>query len=144
MNVSQASQNSIWPRRAEYHVLTYAEEGFAPLNIHTRDSTLSKEQLVQFAALVNDRNEVGSLYPYAAVSAVPRAVIRDLQDAHALRHYIEEFFRANANSIRAKKVLLDFRTPSVPWFVATAIQDAVACPDAAFIEEVVVVNDTAP
>ena len=144
MNVSHASQNAIWPRRSEFHVLTYAEEGFAPLNIHTRDSTLSKDQLVQFATLVNDRNEVGSLYPSAAVSAVPRAVIRDLQDAHALRHRIEEFFQANAQSIRAKKVLIDFRTPSVPKFVTTAIQDAVACPDAAIVEEVVVVDDDAP
>lgn len=144
MNVLRASQNAIWPRRAEYHVLTYAEEGFAPLNIHTRDSTLSKDQLVQFATLVNDRNEVGSLYPAAAVSAVPRAAIRDLQDAHALRQHIEEFFCANARSIHAKKVLFDFRTPSVPGFVAKAIQDAIACPDAAFVEEVVVINDAAP
>jgi hypothetical protein len=125
-------------------VLTYAEEGFAPLNIYTRDSALSKDQLVQFAALVNDRKEVGSFYPSAAVSAVPREAIRDHQDVHALRRYIEEFFRANAQSIRAKKVIFDFRIPSIPRFVATAIRDAITCPDAAFVEEVVVVNDAAP
>ena len=144
MDVSHASQNSIWPRRNEFHVLTYAEEGFAPLNIHTRDSTLTKDQLVQFVALVNDRNAVGSLYPCAAVSAVPRAAIRDHQDARALCRCIEEFFQANARSIRAKKVLIDFRSPNVPKFVSTAIQNAVACLDASVVEEVVVVDDSAP
>jgi len=142
MNVLQASQSEIWPHRAEYHVLTYAEEGFAPLNIHARDTALSKDQLVRFADLVNDRNEVGTLYPFAALSAVPRAAIRGPQDAHALRQYIEDFFRANAQSIHAHKVIMDFRTPSVPPFVTTAIHDALACPAAAIIEDVVVIDDT--
>jgi hypothetical protein len=144
MNVSHASQNATWARRSEFHVLPYAEEGFAPLNIHTRDSTLSKDQLVQFAALVNDRNEVGSLYPSAAVSAVSRLVVRDLQDAQVLRQSIEEFFQANARTTRAKKVLIDFRAPGVPKFVTVAIHEAVACSDASIVEEVVVVDDSAP
>ena len=143
MKVLRASQNAIWPRRGEFHVLTYAEEGFAPLNIHTRDSALARGQLLQFVALVNDRNEVGTLHPFVAISAVPRAVIRDLQDAHALRHRIEEFFQANAQDIRAKKLLIDFRTPSVPEFVTSAIHDAIGCADAAIVEEVVVIDDAA-
>jgi hypothetical protein len=144
MNVLQASQTSIWPRRAEYHVLTYAEEGFAPLNIHTRDTALSKDQLVQFADLVNERNEVGTLHPSAAVSAVPRAAIRELQDTHTLCQFIEDFFRANAQSILANKVIMDFRTPSVPPFVIAAIRDAIACPSAAVVDEIVVIDDAAP
>lgn len=142
-NVLTVSQSDIWPRRAEYHVLTYAEEGFAPLNIHTRDSKLTKKQLAAFTTVVNNRNETGSLYPSAAVSAVPRALIRDLQNVSALRQHIEEFFRANAKSIHAKKLLLDFRTPSVQRFVVAAINEALACPEAAFIDEIVIVDDDA-
>ena len=144
MRISYASQEAIWSRRSEFHVLTYAEEGFSPLNIHTRDSTLSKDQLVQFAALVNDRNEVGSLYPASALSAVPRTAIRDLKSVDALSHHIEQFFRVNSQNILAKKVLIDFRTPIVSKLVIAAIQNVVACPDFASVDEIVVVDDAAP
>ena len=57
---------SIWPRRHEFHVVTYAEEGFAPLNIHAEGTGVEKEELVAFADEVNCRNETGSLFPRAA------------------------------------------------------------------------------
>lgn len=143
MKLLRTNQNSVWPRRTEYHVLTYAEEGFSPLNIHTRDTSISKDDLVAFAAQINDRNELGTLYPRAAVSAVPRAVIRDSQDPIALCRAIEEFLDVNAKSIRAKKLLFDFRTPNVSRFVMAAIEKALACPTAAMVEEVVVIDDAA-
>lgn len=140
MNVLHVTQSDIWPRRFEFHVLTYAEEGFAPLNIHARDSGFQKEKLIEFAAHVNERNETGSLFPALAISAVPRALVRELQDASALRLHIEDFFRANEQHIHSKKVLLDFRTPSVPKFVIEAIEHAAACAEAAFVEELVILD----
>jgi len=144
MNILRTNQNSIWSRRAGYHVLTYAEEGFAPLNIHTRDSNLSKEQLVEFAARVNERNEPGSLHPIAAVSAVPRALVRDLHDPDLLCRNIIDFLRANATTIRATKLIFDFRTPNVARYVVTAVHEALASEAAAIVEEAVVLDDAAP
>jgi hypothetical protein len=140
MNVERSIQNSIWPRRNEFHCLTYAEEGFAPLNIWTRDSGLNKEELVAFADSVNRRNEPGSLYPRAPISAVPRLLIRDQSDSEALCLSIRHFFRANATSIKASKIILDFRTPKVAPFVERAIDLSLHSPDISFIEEIVVIK----
>lgn len=143
MNLKSAHYNSIWLRRHEFHVLTYAEEGFAPLNQHTRDAGIAKEDLVAFADEVNRRNQPGSLYPQAPVSAVPRPLLRNLNDAVALCLSIEQFYRINAIEIKAKKVLLDFRTPNVERFVQRAIEMARRSPDALFIDELIVLDDKA-
>ena len=143
MNVLHVRQNAISPRRAEYHVLTIAELGFSQLNHHIRGAHIPKKQLAAFVAAVNDRNETGTLYPAAAVSAVPQALIRELRDVDALRQGIEEFFRINEKSIHSKKVLVDFRTPSVRPSVVSAIYEALACPEAAFIDELVIVDPDA-
>ncbi|MBK9573066.1 MAG: hypothetical protein IPO43_10180 [Rhodoferax sp.] len=42
-----------------------------------------------------------------------------------------------------KKVILDFRTPVVSRFVFDAIEEAIACPEAAFVDELVIVDDAA-
>lgn len=141
MNIRHASQQAIWPYRRDYHVLTYAENGFSPLDIHTRRGAVSRNQLSEFAARVNTTDEAGSLHPVAAVSAVPATVIRGLQDPDALRIHIEEFLRANAKIIKASKVLFDFRTPRVLPFVIAAIHQAALCAEAACIEEIVIVDD---
>ena len=140
MKVRRTAQEDIWPSRGQYHVLTYAEEGFAPLNIHTRDTSLSREELVAFAHSVNERNEVGSLHPRVPLSAVPRSAVRVNRSAKVLQGYLEEFLRANASSIGATKLLLDFRTPSVPAFVYTAAEAAVMCAEAIMLEELVIIE----
>jgi hypothetical protein len=140
MNVAKSTQISIWPRRNEFHCLTYAEEGFSPLNIWTRDTGLTKEELAAFTDSVNRRNEPGSLYPRAHISAVPRPLIRDQSDSDALCLSIRHFFRANAMSIRASKVILDFRTPKVAPFVERAIDLALRSPDIRLIDELVLIE----
>lgn len=135
--------STIWSRRHEFHLLTYAEEGFAPLNLHTRDTGITKDQLVAFCDLVNDRNEPGSLFPLASVSAVPRYLIRDLMDAATLCQSIEDFYLMNAERIGAKKLLLDFRTPNVSPFVNLAIEMSLQSPDLGLIDEVLVLDDKA-
>jgi hypothetical protein len=107
----------------DYHVLTYAEEGFAPLSQHTRSADITKDQLVKFAAEVNSRGEIGTLSPLAAISAIPRAYLRepDLMSAQFLADQIIKFLRLNEETIGATKIALDFRTPDVADFVFTAI-----------------------
>jgi hypothetical protein len=134
------TQEEIWPHRSRYHVLTYAEEGFAPLNIHAEPAGLRKEQLAAFAARVNERFETGSLHPAAPISAVPRAFVRDMQDVNALRDQIVEFLRANKQTIKATKLICDFRTPRVAPFVVAAIQAAMSSVEASILEEVVIIE----
>lgn len=138
-----ANFNSIWVRRHEFHVLTYAEEGFAPLNQHTKHSRGTKDTLVEFADEVNRLNQPGTLYPQAPVSAVPRLLLRDQNDVEALCLSLEDFYRINATRIRATKVLLDFRTPNVERFVLKAIERALRSPDVGFIDELIVIDDNA-
>lgn len=140
MNLERHTQSSIWPRRKEFHCLTYAEDGFAPLDIWTRDTGITKEQLVAFADSVNRRDEAGSLYPRAAISAVPRRLIRDQRDSEALCLSIEHFLRANATSIRATKLILDFRTPKVAPFVERAINLCLRSSELKLIDELVVIK----
>jgi hypothetical protein len=140
MKIRRATQEDIWPSRGQYHVLTYAEEGFAPLNIHTQETSLSKEELAAFADSVNARQKVGSLYPRIPLSAIPRGAVRSNRSAKVLQGYLEEFLKENATSIGATKLLLDFRTPSVPAFVHTAVEAAVASAEALIIEELVIIE----
>jgi hypothetical protein len=134
---------SVWPQRHEFHVLTYAEEGFAPLNEHTKSFCIEKENLVSFADEINARNESGSLHPLAPVSAVPRVLLRDQKDASALCLCIEEFYKINAVGIHARKVLLDFRTPNVERFVQLAVEMSLRSEEVNFIDELIVIDDHA-
>jgi len=140
MHIFHKTQSEFCPDRGSYHVLTYAEEGFSPLDIHGRQMGINKEQQVAFCDSVNQRFETGTLFPRAAISAVPRALIRDSQDANALAKHITDFLKANMQTIKATKIICDFRTPRVADFVVAAIETALKSPDASIIEEVVVVE----
>jgi hypothetical protein len=140
MNILQKSACEIWPTRGEYHVLTYAEEGFSPLDMHGRAMGVDKQQQVAFCDSINQRHETETLFPKAPISAVPRAIIRDSQDADALARHIAHFLKINLRTIKATKAICDFRTPRVAPFVVEAIEAAMASPDASIIEEVVIVE----
>ena len=140
MRIFKKPQSEIWPYRDGHHVLTYAEEGFSPLTIHCEPMGISKVQQIAFCDRINQRFESGSLFPSAAISAVPRTVIRDRQDANALASHIADFLKTNMQTIKATKIIFDFRTPNVAAFVVAAIEAALKSPDAAFINEVVVVE----
>jgi hypothetical protein len=126
-----------------YHVLTYAEEGFAPLNIHGQPHGLSASLLRAFADEVNRKGESGSLHPRAPISAVPRTLIRDRPDHSALSARIKDFLRANRQTIQAKRVLCDFRTPQVKPYVVSAIAEAMRSAEAQDIEEVIILSPEA-
>ena len=140
MRILKKSDFEIWPTRGDYHVLTYAEEGFSPLDIHGRPMGITKDQQVAFCDRLNERFETGTLFPQAAISAVPRALIREGRDTNALAKHIADFLKTNVQTIKATKILCDFRTPSVATFVVAAIEAAMKLPDASIIEEVVIVE----
>ena len=71
---------------------------------------------------------------------MPRPLIRDQIDSDALCLSIRHFFRANVMSIRASKVILDFRTPKVAPFVERAIDLALRSPDISLIDELVLIE----
>ena len=140
MRILKKSDFEIWPTRGDYHVLTYAEEGFSPLDIHGGPMGITKDQQVAFCDRLNERFETGTLFPQAAISAVPRTLIREGRDTNALAKHIADFLKTNVQTIKATKILCDFRTPSVATFVIAAIETAMKLPDASIIEEVVIVE----
>lgn len=121
MNIYCATQGEIWARRHDFHVLTYAEEGFAPLNIHVKDTGVTKEHLLLFTDAVNVRDEIGTLLPMAPISAVPRNWIRGFKSIGTLCEQVASFLLANEQHVFAKKILVDFRVPQVPQPVIEAV-----------------------
>ena len=105
MHILRKSQSNIWPTRGEYHVLTYAEEGFSPLDMHGSPLGIDKQQQVAFCDTINNEFETGTLFPLAAISAVPRALIRDSQDVDALAKHIVDFLKTNIQTIKATKII---------------------------------------
>ena len=125
---------------SEFHVLTYAEEGFSPLSIHAERFGLTRESVAKFADTVNSQSEAGSLFPVAPISAVPRALVRDSQDIDALAASIGDFLTANRGTIKAQKLIFDFRTPSVPTFVVAALNAALESNPNSLVDEVFIVE----
>lgn len=122
-----------------FHVLTFAETGFAMLSVYGREFGLDDNVIQKFADSVNDRNEAGSLHPNAAVSAVPRCFIRDKNSADELARQITDFLRANQRTIKAKKILFDFRAGVAP-FVIQACRMALESSFAEGIDEVLIIK----
>jgi len=121
-SVQKMSMREFLPLRGQFHCLTYAEEGFSPLNQYTKDLGISQEQLKEFAEQVNDNDEIGSLIPIASVTAVPRSSVRDPLGYLELRRHVESFFKENKKSIHAKCLAMDFGTPKVSDAVCQIIE----------------------
>ncbi len=123
-----------------YHVLTFAETGFTILSIYGEQSELDSETIRKFSEQVNDTDESGSLHPKAPISAVPRRFIRDMTDAQALATQIEGFLIANQATIKATKLLFDFRAGVAP-FVVDACELTLESQYANNIDEVIIINE---
>ena len=124
LRVSRVKESEVRDKLDQFHILTYAEDGFSPLDIHARRLGIDRELVKSFVSEVNDRSAVGSLHPKAPVSAVPRELVRDRQDIDALAASIGEFLRVNRETIKARRLAFDFRTPSVPEFTVAALNSA--------------------
>ena len=101
---------------------------------------IDKAQQLSFCDSVNQGLETSTLFPMAAISAVPQSLIRDVQDADELAKHIGDFFKINMQSIKATKIICDFRTPKVAPFVNKAIEAAMKSPEASIIEEIVIIE----
>ena len=112
----------------ELHVLTSAEAGFSPLDIHAREFNIGREMVTSFAEAVNLSCEVGTLYPAAPISAVPQSCIRDTADPSQLERHLTGFLDANAKQIHATSLLLDFSTPKPSGHAQQAIAKVFAAP----------------
>lgn len=132
---SKADAQSITP---ECHVLTYAEAGFSPLDTHARRLGISSSLVQTFAKSVNERSEVGSMHPVAPISAVPRYLVRESSDGYALAVSIGEFLKANRDAIKARRLIFDFRMPSVPNFAIQALKMAIDIDHDSGLDEVLV------
>ena len=104
------------------NILTFAEEGFAPLEIHGRRMGIERDILTAFVHRVNQSNSLGDLYPEIPISAVPRSSIRnDLEPTNLIRH-LSEFTTLNSIRLKSQVLLIDFSTPSLKSHVQDAVQ----------------------
>lgn len=55
VKITHARDIDVQSDLGELHVLTYAEEGFSPLDIHARRYGIDSDQVRAFADAVNDR-----------------------------------------------------------------------------------------
>lgn len=120
MKIKKLSHNEFSKLSAEFHCLTYAEEGFAPLNQFTKSFGIDAQVLKEFADAINTRDEAGSLYPKAPVSCVPRNCVRETYGYKDLKKHIQTFLDANRKSIRSKYLVIDFGVPRLNqkvWYV---------------------------
>ena len=122
-----------------YHILTFAETGYAILNHFTDDFNIDRQICESFSDAINQRDEASSLYPKAPISAVPRRYIRDMEDSAALANQIVDFLKANYTVIHAKKLYIDFRACVAP-FVLEAIAKALESNYASNLSEVIIVD----
>jgi hypothetical protein len=140
VKVSRSKESDVGDVIGGCHVLTYAEDGFSPLDLHARRFAIDREHVRAFARAVNDRSDVGSLHPVAPISAVPRILVRGGQDVDALAASISKFFLANRQTIKAPRLVFDFRMPSVPDFAIAALYSALQADDNPAFEEVLILE----
>lgn len=140
MNIIETNEFQVSLKDSGYHVLTFAETGFAMLNMYAEQFDLDRDTIERFSQQVNRKDESGSLHPRAPISAVPRHFIRDDNNSKILAKQIIDFLKANKNHVKATKVLLDFRAGVAP-FVVDACKIALKSPYSIGIEEVVIINE---
>ena len=123
MKIKKLSNQEFSKLGEEFHCLTYAEEGFAPLNQFTKNFDINQNGLIAFADKVNSRDEAGSLYPNAPVSCIPRKCVREIFGYRDLEKHIKAFLDANKKSIRSKHLVIDFGVPRLHRNVWQVLDD---------------------
>ena len=123
MKIKKLSNQNFSKLGEEFHCLTYAEEGFAPLNQFTKKFDIDSQTTKAFADTVNGRDEAGSLYPKAPVSCVPRKCVREIFGYRDLEKHIQAFLDVNKKSIRSKHLVIDFGVPRLHRNVWQVLDD---------------------
>lgn len=65
--------------------------------------------------------------------------MRDRQDVDELTASIGEFLRVNRETIKARRLAFDFRTPSVPEFTVAALNSAIRALESG-LEEILILE----
>jgi hypothetical protein len=121
MNITREGQDSTSKRWAGWHIITVAEAGFSMLDIYGRHQNgLDIEIIRQFADRVNEQDKVGSLYPKAPISAIPRRFFREQENSldptvlNDFKRLLTEFLGTNQRNICARRILVDFHVCPSP------------------------------
>ena len=125
----------------DLHVLTHAEEGFSPLEIHGQRLGVSRSILSQFSVTVNVTKETGTLYPTAPISAIPRDCVRDIEDVDLVAGHFLDFVKANTLQLRTPRLLLDFSTPRLQRHVHEAILQVFGAGTRSGIAEILIIRN---
>ena len=99
----------------QWHILTFAECGFSPLDIYCREP-IGHATMNKFADRVNQSLEVGTLYPVFPLSAVPRPWIRGPRNDDALERAFVQFLEMIRDEMHGTELVVDFRIPKAPRF----------------------------
>lgn len=137
----KGKQDTAWNASEGWHIVTYAEDGFSPLEIHGRHFGIPREQIAAFAAEVNEDQNLSSLMPDAPITAVPRGMIRESTDEEMLATVISAFLHLYMNEMQATRVAFDFRTPRVPRHAIEAIRLALEQAPQEGLSEILVIDD---
>ena len=115
-------------RKEDFHILTFAETGFAMLNIYGEIYGVEGRVIEEFAKEVNRLDEPETLLPVAPLSAIPSKYIRGEEDAPALTEQIVRFLAGYAQTTPATCLLMDFRAGLHRPFVVEAMETALRSP----------------
>ena len=109
MNITEVEDTPENLCSGDYHILTFAETGFAVLSHCAEEFGLDKALVEEFSDQVNESGEAGSLHPKVPISAIPRYLIRENTDSGKLESCLREFLEVNQQHIKAKKLVIDFQ-----------------------------------
>ena len=140
MNILIKKQKDILAFIQDYHVLTYAEDGFSPLDIHTRKYDLSLEVLKAFVKDSNQSDQVKTMLPFCNLSMIPRRFIRSPVGSLELHKKLLEFFDLNASKINASKFVFDFRTNELQRYILDAIFMLSTDKTLAYVDEIIIIE----
>lgn len=132
--------NDILPTIQDYHVLTYAEEGFSPLDIHTRKYDYPSEVLKELVINSNLSDQVQTMLPHCNLSIIPRRFIRGPVSTIELHKKLLEFFDLNASEIKANKFIFDFRTNELQRYILDAIYMLSHDVELRSVEEIIIID----
>ena len=110
--------------KEKFYCLTYAEDGFSPLTQFIKKFNVSAESITSFADQVNQRDDIGTLYPLAPVSCMPRKCVRDSLGYRDIPRHLLIFITENHNSIKSKNLVIDLGVPRLHRNVWVALEDS--------------------
>ncbi len=97
----------------KFHVAFLAKNGLTFFNAFAvqNEHGISSEQATQCCAVVNEKNETGTLYPKLNITILPLSRYENRDDwdnENSMRKNIEDVLKANSTYIKAQEILFVF------------------------------------